>query len=345
MGRMSQSQRTSPGTAGQSVAVGVDGSEGSWSALGWAADEAHRRGVALEVICAGTSASAGRAERTPTARPAHGLHGLHRPSPQVLDDALAWVADRRPEVPVHAARWAMRAGSALCDMSEVVSLLVVGARGSQGRGGLPLGSVSEHCIHHAHCPVVVVRGSAGPPDAVPGHKIVVGVDGSTGSSRAVRWALTEAGLRHAAVEALYAWQYPPVGSFLIGPHQGYRTQAGEVVEAARSLGRTAPAIEFAARDRLAPAVPALVDAADGAELLVVGSSGRGAVHDALLGSVALACAHEARCPVVVVRGDAAPSPSFATVADVADVEAGSTGDPGATATSGALTDRAGRSGR
>jgi nucleotide-binding universal stress UspA family protein len=187
--------------------------------------------------------------------------------------------------------------------SRTAGLLVVGARGRGGFDELLLGSVSDQCIQYAHCPVVVV--SEDPDHDTPleaGSRIVVGMDGSLGSTRALRWSLEEAEVRSASVEAIYAWQYPPIGSFLLGPAEGFEMAGREIADAATEYGGTwAPDVPFAAMPRFGATVPTLLDASNGAGLLVVGARGHGGFADALLGSVAHQCARHAGCPVVVVR--------------------------------------------
>jgi nucleotide-binding universal stress UspA family protein len=138
--------------------------------------------------------------------------------------------------------------------------------------------------------------------------IVVGVDGSQGSRRALAWALEEARLRRASVRAVYAYLVPPgFGWGYLPPgridRSFFRDRAEELVE-----GLVA---ELAGADRrggtvcgaAVEGVPAevLCGAARHAELLVVGSRGLGGFGGLLLGSVSHQCAQHAPCPVVVVR--------------------------------------------
>jgi len=110
--------------------------------------------------------------------------------------------------------------------SRSADLLVVGARGRGGFKELLLGSVSDQCVQYSHCPVVVVsQDMDGTGRSEGGARIVVGVDGSFGSAQALRWALDEARIRSASVEAVYVWQYPPIGAFVLGPPRDSRTSA------------------------------------------------------------------------------------------------------------------------
>ncbi|HEX6967990.1 MAG TPA: universal stress protein [Micromonosporaceae bacterium] len=135
-----------------------------------------------------------------------------------------------------------------------------------------------------------------------GERIVVGVDGSPSAGAALRWALDQARLTGAAVDALIAWEFPlfAAGGVLLPP-QDPESAARRVLDAAVA---DAPRTGVEVRCHVEPGHPAqaLVEAAEGAGLLVVGSRGRGTFKAALLGSVAAYCVQHAPCPVVVVRG-------------------------------------------
>jgi nucleotide-binding universal stress UspA family protein len=135
-------------------------------------------------------------------------------------------------------------------------------------------------------------------------RIVVGVDGSEGSKSALRWAARQAGFTGAALQAVIAWEYPafygwapaaPDDADLGKAAEGMLDQAiDEVFGADRPAGlATTVVCRY-------PGL-ALVEASEGAQLLVVGSRGHGAFADALLGSVSTYCVHHARCPVTVIR--------------------------------------------
>ncbi|MEU8515733.1 universal stress protein [Kitasatospora sp. NPDC048722] len=136
-------------------------------------------------------------------------------------------------------------------------------------------------------------------------RIVVGVDGSPTSRAALVWAARQAGLTGAAVDAVIAWQYPvgygtpsaAVPNFDLAGN-ARQTLAGAVAAAtARS-----PQVEIRQHVVQGHPAAALLEAADSADLLVVGNRGHGGFTEALLGSVSQHCVHLARCPVVVVRG-------------------------------------------
>jgi nucleotide-binding universal stress UspA family protein len=281
----------------RSIVVGVDGSAHARVALKWAADEAKRRGLPLKVLFAQIS----DVKNVP-AWYAPGSSDL-TPGEAVIDDAVGLVATRHPSVMVRGEVVAWPPPLALTVASRSAELLVVGARGKGGFEELLLGSVSDQCIQYAHGPVVIVHAD---PDDLPLRavepRIVVGIDGSLGSTRALCWALDEARLRSASVEAVYAWQYPPVGAFVVGPMHGSEAVAREVVAAATAHAeRVGPDVSFKASTAFDAEVPALLDACAGADLLVVGSRGHGRFQHGLLGSIAHQCARHATCAVVVVR--------------------------------------------
>lgn len=133
--------------------------------------------------------------------------------------------------------------------------------------------------------------------------VVVGVDGSEGSQRALRWAAAEARLRGAPLRVVHVWSYAdqPGGTF--DPAYGDDDARRLVDDALAALGDDAAGLTV---ERVAVCdLPArgLLDAAAGADLLVVGSRGLGGFQGLLLGSVGQQVAHHARIPVVVVPGE------------------------------------------
>lgn len=134
--------------------------------------------------------------------------------------------------------------------------------------------------------------------------IVVGVDGSEPSLAALRWAAQQARRTGAQIHAVTAWDIPPT-IFVVPEYveadyaRDARLLLDHTVSAALGTDRAVPVARAAVQDRPARA---LVAAAEGAMLLVVGNRGRGALPGVHLGSVASYCVNHAPCPVVVVRG-------------------------------------------
>lgn len=275
----------------RTITVGIDGSPASSEALGWAAREARLRHAALCII---------HAYRPPARFPAVSatdrlVAEADARAQQVLDDALRTV---RPQLSADTWLVSGPAAPALVNQSSDSDLLVVGSRGRGGFAGMVLGSVSLHCATHAHCPVAIVR----PAEADVENRIVVGVDGSPDSRAALRWAVDEARLRDAPLEAVMAWQRP-----WPGPRPKIdlvsrlaKTRAVEALAAALGavVGDATGVKRTVVEDR--PAL-ALVEASKGAALLVVGARGLGGFAGLAFGSVSQACAHHAPSPLVIVR--------------------------------------------
>lgn len=142
-------------------------------------------------------------------------------------------------------------------------------------------------------------------------KIVVGVDGSAESKVALRWALEEAQAREARLVCVHAWLFPsPVAPDDLRM-DWERDLFGQLQEDAESVLETAMAEVGPDEEKVpversvveGPAAAVLLRAAEGADLLVVGSRGLGGFRGLLLGSVSQQCAYHASCPVVIVRGE------------------------------------------
>ncbi|MCA2218726.1 universal stress protein [Jidongwangia harbinensis] len=138
------------------VVVGVDGSEVSTRAIGFAAEEATRRGAALVAVHAWHT--------PPVTMPGDMMPLVYDPDllaameERVLLQAIAGLRERYPDLALHHEMASGPAGRVLTERSHDAQLIVVGDRGHGGFVGLLLGSVSQHLIYHADCPVAVVRG-------------------------------------------------------------------------------------------------------------------------------------------------------------------------------------------
>jgi nucleotide-binding universal stress UspA family protein len=140
-------------------------------------------------------------------------------------------------------------------------------------------------------------------------RIVAGVDGSDSSIEALRWAIRQAELTGAMVEATIAWHFP----LLLGGYAWPPVGILETTDFAGMAGKflneaVTKAVGGGDRTRITEVVKegdaaqVLIEQADGASLLVVGSRGHGGFAEALLGSVSQHCVHHSRCPVVIIRG-------------------------------------------
>jgi nucleotide-binding universal stress UspA family protein len=136
-------------------------------------------------------------------------------------------------------------------------------------------------------------------------RVVVGVDGSQPSREALRWARTLAGCTGAVVEAVTVWTYPAAAGWgMLGdwdPEENAREVLEEALDAA--YGNDRPP-KLTTRVEQGPAAKSLLDASEGAQMLVVGSRGHGGFTGLLLGSVSAVCAEHAHVPVLVVHGEA-----------------------------------------
>jgi nucleotide-binding universal stress UspA family protein len=136
--------------------------------------------------------------------------------------------------------------------------------------------------------------------------IVVGVDGSDESKGALHWALAEAALRDSKVRVVHAWWSRPAlvpGAPLIAADwELLRKGAEEYVQGFVEANADPTDLDVVADAVHGAPADVLVQAAKGAELLVVGSRGHGGFAGLLLGSVSQQCVHHAPCPVVIVRG-------------------------------------------
>lgn len=136
-------------------------------------------------------------------------------------------------------------------------------------------------------------------------RIVVGVDGSEGSRRALAWALEEAAHRSATLEVVHAWSYPTGGELAGLPWKLNRedfekTARLTLEQAVAEAGPREPGVHVELLLLEGPAVRTLLQQAREADLLVVGSRGRGGFGGLLLGSVSQQCAYHAPCPIVIV---------------------------------------------
>ena len=142
-------------------------------------------------------------------------------------------------------------------------------------------------------------------------RIVVGVDGSASSEQALRWALRQAKLTGAGIQAVIAWHFPLISGGYAWPPAGVMVSTADLRNSAERM--LADTVSRATSDDVpAPvtqevlegdAAAVLIRESADADLLVVGSRGHGGLAEAMLGSVGQHCVHHAACPVVIIRGD------------------------------------------
>lgn len=189
----------------------------------------------------------------------------------------------------------------LVDAAKEADMVVVGTRGHGAVKRLLLGSVSTGLLHHARCPVAVVNADSETAPATG--PVVVGVDGSRASQRAVEIAFEEASMRGVDLVALHSWSDR---SESLHPYVDWATvQVPAEKTLAVSLAgwcERYPDVTVHRESVFDRPVEHLLERSDRAQLLVVGSHGRGGFAGMLLGSVSTAVVQAARVPVIVARG-------------------------------------------
>lgn len=289
------------------VVVGVDGSEISLRAVDLAAREATLRGRPLQVVHGFIWPLFNVALGPPSGGPPHG--GLRNQAERIVDDA---VARARRSAPVTAVTGHIITGApapVLLHQAREAALLVVGDRGLGGFSGLLVGSVAVELASHADCPVLIARGVA-----MPTGPVAVGVDGSAANDPAVGYAFEAAALRNATLLALHAWKRPGspgagnMPPLVDDPALAANQEAQIVTEAIASWRAKYPDVAVQASTVRAGPRKALITASTDAQLLVVGTRGRGGIAGLLLGSVSQAVLHHAACPVAIVPHEPRTSP-------------------------------------
>ncbi|WP_432482462.1 universal stress protein [Kineococcus esterisolvens] len=299
------------------VVVGVEGAEESAPVASWAAAEAARRGAPLLLV---------HAEQYPFGADVAGaawagelIDHLDREAHEALEQLAARVREAVPGLVVRTELLHDHRRHALLRASRRACLVVTGpGRRAERRGGalgeLLLGSTSLFLVAHVACPVVVVRapagGRGGPGGAGAGERtgVVVGSDGSRAARAAEHFAAAHAGATSQALTVLRAWSAPtPRGRSADDPglqraRELARDQAQRgLQEALARLGEAHPGLPLrSALVEDAHPASALLVAGAGAQLLVLGSRGRGAFASALLGSTSHEVLHRAAGPVAVV---------------------------------------------
>lgn len=286
--------------------VGYDGSPGAVVALDWAIEEARRQGEPLLVLHAVEPVAVPIA---PSPLPAPPV--VAGPAPALVGEGVARATRRLDEGQVSGRVVRASAAAGLVDASKEAVMVVTGCRGRSRLASGLLGSVSYAVTAHARCPAVVVRGED-PSHPDPTHQVVVGVDGSPTSERALEHAAAIASgagapLRVVGVGTITSpesWAYVETSAAGNEHTHAVVSELEPALDRAAELARAAhPGLAVDTEILFGPAGRVLAQLGEHAGLLVVGSRGHGGFAGLLLGSVSHRLVHEATGAVMVVHSD------------------------------------------
>ncbi|MDT5068613.1 MAG: hypothetical protein QOK02_4768 [Mycobacterium sp.] len=290
----------SPTVTRSGILVGVDGSAESDAAIRWATHDAVMRHVDVTLthvvppVAASWPTGPVYADITEWQR-SNARHVLE----QALKTLQATVSESLlPDV--HTETLNSSVVSTLVRASEDKQMIVVGSRGSGALGRLLLGSISTGLLHHASCPVAIIRPE--PESSDSDAPVLLGIDGSPASEAATTLAFDEASRRGVDLVALHAWSDVAVFPILGMDWHEYESQGHEILSE-RLAGWQEQYPDVHVQRRLVCDQPArwLTRESEHAQLVVVGSRGHGGFASTWLGSVSNAVAQSANIPVLVVR--------------------------------------------
>ncbi|MCW2883600.1 MAG: Universal stress protein UspA and related nucleotide-binding protein-like protein [Streptosporangiaceae bacterium] len=280
----------------KAIIAGADGSDQSLRAIEWATEEAARRGLPLQIVYAETPWLAD----TPVDPQAAAIREwLLTGGQELLEQAVATARERDPRVTVQGEAVPGSPARILLERARDAAMLVLGGRGTGTVGSLVFGSTALQAVTHTPVPVVVVRDV----EPVARGEVAVGVDGAKAGEPAIGFAFEEAALRKARLRALHVWSNP--ASSWPGDMQPlvYDPQDYAEEEFGTSLAgwrEKFPDVEVVSEVVHGRPVRILAGVSARADLLVVGTRGRGGFTGLLLGSVSHALLHHAHCPMAVV---------------------------------------------
>ncbi|GIJ13002.1 universal stress protein [Micromonospora andamanensis] len=294
-------QSTGPANGGE-ILVGYDGSPDAAAAVEWALDQARRDGrpVRLAYVFEWLTVAGWVGPGvTPGMWPDE---QARQQVEELVGKAAADAATAHPGLDVRGEVLDGPPALILEEASTQAGLLVLGSRGHGGFAGLLAGSTAVSVTAHAHCPVVVVRRRPTESDRT-GH-VAVGVDGSEHSLLALGFAFEQAALRRVPLHVVRAWQPRRDQWGLLGEQArdaALADQRAELDEALHRWQDTFPDVEVTVETAAAAPAGLLIDASRNAQLIVVGTRGRGGLRGMLLGSVSQQLLQHAHCAVAVVR--------------------------------------------
>lgn len=290
------------------VVVGVDGSPSALDAVRWAAETAASRKLELRIVHAFGYARQGLGSELWSADTVHAA--FRAEAEAALDEAVKAATTTAADIAISPMVSDHPPAPLLLAESRRARMVVLGATGLGGFGRLLLGSTAAEVATHASCPVVVTRRRSDDMPAAAGSPVVVGVDGSPVSERAIGTAFEEASLRGVPLVAVHAWldieYYGAYGAF--HETRAYLESAPAEQERERLLAERLAGWPERYPDVAVERVVVLdrprrqlLERSRTASLLVVGSRGRGGFRGLVLGSVSQALINHAECPVMVVH--------------------------------------------
>lgn len=293
----------------EGVVVGVDGSPASLAAVEWAARDAAMRNVPLSVVHVVAPIVAGTPAWSEVPIPPDYSQRQEEEAQLIIGRAHRIAVDAAPNHAEAISAEILRAQPvpAMVELSKRALVIVVGCRGQGAVEQALLGSVSAGIAHHAHCPVAIIHQH--PSGALPSSNapVVVGIDGSPASEQATGIAFDEASRRGVGLVALHAWSdMGPIGVAPIGwaPIEWRNIKDAEEEVLAERLSGWQERYPDVSVERIVvcdqPGLRLLEHAAK-AQLVVLGSHGRGGFAGMLLGSVCAAIVHNAGIPVIIAR--------------------------------------------
>jgi nucleotide-binding universal stress UspA family protein len=284
------------------ILVAVDGSPASNYAVDWAARDAALRGVPLRIVHAVRPIGMTLPQmQAPTAFAQWQVEQARK----FLDDAVEIARRGTPDGDTAQIETEMLFSPVvpiLVDLSKEAQMVVVGSRGRGAIARRLLGSVSSGLIRHSHCPVAVVHDEDPLMPNPAQAPVLAGIDGSAVSELATAVAFDEASRRGVELVALHVWSDVEVTDFPAIDWPATKSAAEELL-AERLAGWQERYPDVTVRRIVECDQPTyhLIRQSELAQLVVVGSHGRGGFAGMLLGSVSAAVAHSARMPVIVAR--------------------------------------------
>jgi len=275
------------------VAVAVDGSKSSLSAVEWAARTARLHGAPLRIVAAPSAAPAAYAVDGMEETTANARRGI---AARALGAAIGRAIAIAPDLDIRTALPSGSPPSAVAEAGRDAAILVVGAHGAGGDRAKLLGSVTSYAVAHAACPVVVVRGST----PARRHQVVVGIQDGKQSDDALAFALEEASARGAELTAVHAWSRCHEGLAIPAGDAPARA-AADLAESLDSWRGKYPEVRIRSQVVHGRTAWVLAQYSVSAELVVLGRSESPDGRD--LTPIQHAVLSHARGPVAVVPGE------------------------------------------